>query len=102
MKEMKLDYEALPYGAMVWWEKCEDAFSYSILLCIVDDDGASHEICYITKDRNTTYHSFVDLGINRNGYTVKVQAENREGDVICEHMVSFRVSGIVTVRQRPY
>ena len=109
MSELKLDYEVLPFGAMVWWDKCENAACYNVRLSIIDD-GEPHEICQITKDRNTRYHSFVDLGRNKMGYTVRVQAEDREGKVIWEQSLNFTVTGtvrisgvdeIVTVRE-PY
>lgn len=100
IKELKLDYQPLPYGAMVWWDKCEDAASYSVRLSIIDDNRLPHEICQITKDRNTMYHSFTDLGKNSNGYTVTVQAEDREGTVLAKGTLSFYVAGAVRILQR--
>ena len=97
MNEMKLDYQPLPYGAMVWWDKCEDAACYSVRLSIVDKNDVPHEICQISTDRNKLYHSFTDLGNNDRGYTVTVQAEDRQGMILCQSSLNFKVSGAVRV-----
>ena len=72
---------------MVWWKKINDAALYTIRLFINQD-----EIDVVTKERTTSYHSFVNMarihrasdygsstGLN---YYVKVVAEDREGKII--------------------
>ena len=87
MKKINLKVKAIPTGFMVWWKKLNDAAQYTIRLFINQD-----EIDVITKERTTSYHSFVNMarihstsdygsstGLN---YYVTVVAEDREGKII--------------------
>ena len=67
---------------MVWWKKINDAALYTIRLFINQD-----EIDVITKERTTSYHSFVNMASAYGSsmefkYYVTVVAEDREGKII--------------------
>jgi hypothetical protein len=87
MKKLDVKAKSFPSGFMVWWKKINDAALYTIRLFINQD-----EIDVITKERTTSYHSFVNMaridrlsdygsstGLN---YYVTVIAEDREGKII--------------------
>ena len=87
MKKLDVKAKSFPSGFMVWWKKINDAALYTIRLFINQD-----EIDVITKERTTSYHSFVNMakihqtsdygsstGLN---YYVTVVAEDREGKII--------------------
>jgi hypothetical protein len=87
MKKLDVEVKSFSSGFMVWWKKINDAALYTIRLFINQD-----EIDVITKERATSYHSFVNMarihqtsdygssmGLN---YYVTVVAEDREGKII--------------------
>lgn len=87
MKKIDVKVKSFPSGFMVWWKKLNDAALYTIRLFINQD-----EIDVITKERTTSYHSFINMaridrlsdygnstGLN---YYVTVVAEDREGKII--------------------
>lgn len=87
MKKLDVKVRGFSSGFMVWWKKINDAALYTIRLFINQD-----EIDVITKERTTSYHSFVNMaridrlsdygsstGLN---YYVTVIAEDREGKII--------------------
>lgn len=87
MKKIDVKVKSFPSGFMVWWKKLNDAALYTIRLFINQD-----EIDVITKERTTSYHSFVNMaridrlsdygnstGLN---YYITVVAEDREGKII--------------------
>ena len=87
MKKLDLKVKSFPSGFMVWQKKINEASLYTIRLFINQD-----EIDVITKERTTSYHSFVNMarihqtsdygsstGLN---YYVTVVAEDREGKII--------------------
>jgi hypothetical protein len=87
IKKLDVRVKSFQSGFMVWWKKINDAALYTIRLFINQD-----EIDVITKERTTSYHSFVNMarihqtsdygsstGLN---YYVTVVAEDREGKII--------------------
>ena len=87
MKKLDVKVKSFSSGFMVWWKKINDAALYTIRLFINQD-----EIDVVTKERTTSYHSFVNMarihqtsdygsstGLN---YYVTVVAEDREGKII--------------------
>ena len=87
MKKLDVKVKSFQSGFMVWWKKINDAALYTIRLFINQD-----EIDVVTKERTTSYHSFVNMarihqtsdygsstGLN---YYVTVVAEDREGKII--------------------
>lgn len=87
IKKLDVKVKSFQSGFMVWWKKINDAALYTIRLFINQD-----EIDVITKERTTSYHSFVNMarihqtsdygsstGLN---YYVTVVAEDREGKII--------------------
>lgn len=87
MKKLDVKVKSFPSGFMVWWKKINDAALYTIRLFINQD-----EIDVITKERTTSYHSFVNMarihqtsdygGSTGLNYYVTVVAEDREGKII--------------------
>ena len=106
MKKLDVKVKSFPSGFMVWWKKINDAALYTIRLFINQD-----EIDVITKERTTSYHSFVNMarihqtsdygsstGLN---YYVTVVAEDREGKIIAaEAEVSVGEIGCRAVNKR--
>lgn len=87
IKKLDVKVKSFQSGFMVWWKKINDAALYTIRLFINQE-----EIDVITKERTTSYHSFVNMarihqtsdygsstGLN---YYVTVVAEDREGKII--------------------
>ena len=82
MKRLDVKVKSFPSGFMVWWKKINDAALYTIRLFINQD-----EIDVITKERTTSYHSFVNMASGYGSsmefnYYVTVVAEDREGKII--------------------
>ena len=82
---------------MVWWKKLDDAAYYTLRLYI-EKDIICNEIDVITKERQTAYHSFVDLpqtntqhpvygsvkNAGKTHYCVSLEVENRQGEIIAK------------------
>lgn len=95
MKTVELDIHKLPTGFMVWWKKFDDAACYTLRL-YVGKGIIYNEIDVITKERQTAYHSFLNLpqtdtnhpvyGSVKNAsafhYYVSLEAENRQGEIV--------------------
>lgn len=94
-KTVELNVHKLPTGFMVWWKKLDDAACYTLRLYV--GKGISYnEIDVITKERQTAYHSFVNLpqtvtnhpvygSVKNTGgihYCVSLEAENRQGEIV--------------------
>lgn len=95
MKEIVLNIESMPYGAMLWWQKCNDdeVASYTVRLYIGKSASDCTEICRVDKDRHTSYHTFSGLAKSSQYYFAEVVAENRQGDIIAKcDKKSFGVS----------
>ncbi len=114
IKKIDVNVKSFPYGFMVWWDKCDEAAQYTVKLFIgqekqvrrdttkgVFKDNKSIEyqiLCEVEKDRNTFYHSFINLAaIDKEGgfsghgayvsstgkeYFVQVEVEDRSGNII--------------------
>ena len=106
-KKLEICFKVMPYGAMVWWDKCEDAAKYTLKLYIkelidnkVTNESKVYELCSVEKDRNTMYHTFSGLAIlsgshivrsasgsyytSAQNYFVHVVAEDRSGAVVAK------------------
>ena len=96
-KAVELNAHKLPTGFMVWWKKLGDAACYTLRL-YVGKGIIYNEIDVITKERQTAYHSFVNLpqtvtnhpvygSVKNTGgihYCVSLEAENRQGEIIAK------------------
>ncbi len=70
-------------GKMFWWTKCNEASSYRLSLFI---NGLL--VSTIEIDRNTRYYTFKDVeGFDI--FRVRLEAENRDGQIISEIEMSF-------------
>lgn len=70
-------------GCLFWWNKISDAASYRLRLSIEDD-----EIDVIEFDRNKSWYLFNGYVAGLT-YTVKLIAENRNGQSIANCELSF-------------
>lgn len=85
MKELVLNVESMPYGAMLWWEKRDDEVaSYTVRLYIGKSASDCTEICRVDKDRHTSYHTFSGLAKSAHSYFAEVVAENRQGEIVAK------------------
>ena len=91
MKELKVYGESIPFGTMIWWDKCEDAALYQVRLYLEDKScpNGCRELTTVTVERNTFYHTFTGLADQR--YLIAVSAENREGKEIESGMMSVKL-----------
>lgn len=95
MHEINLNVESMPYGAMLWWEKCgeDEVALYTVRLYIGKSASDCVEICRVDKDRHTSYHTFSGLAKSSRYYFAEVTAENRQGEVVAKcDKKSFGVS----------
>ena len=91
MKELNVDGKSIPFGIMVWWDKCEDAALYQVRLYLEDVlyPNGRRELTTKTVDRNTFYHTFT--GLADQSYLIAVSAESREGIEIESGMISVKI-----------
>ena len=91
MKELKVYGKSIPFGIMIWWDKCEDAAMYQVHLYLENKScpNGCQELTTVTVERNTFYHTFTGLADQR--YLIAVSAENREGKEIESGMMSVKV-----------
>lgn len=85
MKEIVLNVESMPYGAMVCWKKfdeAEEVATYTVRLYMGKSASDCVEICRVDKDRHTAYHTFSGLAKSSQNYFVEVEAENRQGEIV--------------------
>ena len=69
-------------GIMAYWDKVEEAASYTLTLYALDKNKKVEcEIAIVVLDRNTRYYTFQGLSCNY-GYCLKVEAEDRNGEII--------------------
>ena len=80
---MKLKCYPILNGIMAWWSSVEDAARYIVTLYI-NDAPISEKIV----ERKKKYYSFTGLAAislrSLDIYYIKVQAENRNGEIIAE------------------
>lgn len=83
MQMIKLKSYPILNGIMAWWSSVEDAARYIVTLYI-NDAPISEKIV----ERTEKYYSFTGLAaisLRSPGiYYIKVQAENRNGEIIAE------------------
>lgn len=86
MKELVLNVESMPYGAMVTWRKCDEdeVAAYTVRLYMGKSASDCAEICRVDKDRHTAYHTFSGLAKSAQSYFVEVEAENRQGEIVAK------------------
>ena len=93
--EMRVKVGRLLNGAMVYWDKIEEAARYYIKLYVEETSSYSKELIHTQEletveiDRNKLYHTFQGLAkYHERGttfdYFIKVFAENREGVIVAQ------------------
>ena len=89
--ELKVYGKGIPFGIMIWWDKCEDAALYQVRLYLADIScpNGCQELTTVTVERNTFYHTFTGLADQK--YLIGVSAENREGKEIESGMISVEI-----------
>ena len=91
-------------GAMVYWEKIEDAARYYVKLYVEEKGSYSNktfeqELETVEIDRNKFYHTF--QGLARFQYYIEVLAENRDGQIIASSQkVKADIDDTLTVYDR--
>ena len=92
--KIELNISSILYGAMVYWNKIEDAARYYIKLYIDEQELETVEI-----GRNKYYHTFQGLAnYYRKSYYVQVQAENRIGEIVAlSEKKAFNIDGTLEV-----
>ncbi len=69
-------------GIMAYWNKIEESVSYTLTLYASDNNNEC-EIATILLDRNTRYYTFQGLS-SKYSYSLKVEAEGRDGKIIAQ------------------
>lgn len=93
--EIRVKVGYLLNGAMVYWDKIEEAARYYIKLYVEEKRSYSNELIHTQEletveiDRNKLYHTFQGLAKYREqeiifDYFIEVFAENREGVIVAQ------------------
>lgn len=82
LKDLKVYGKSIPFGIMIWWDKCEFAVEYQVKLYLENKNypNGCQELVTVTIDRNTFYYTFYGLADQK--YIAEVIAENRAGETI--------------------
>ena len=97
MTEMKIYAKSIPYGIMVWWDKCEEAACYNVRLYVSNPrhPNGYQELDTVTVARTTFYHTFT--GLADQNYIIDVSAEDREGETVECGAIEVDVRSIIGV-----